>query len=71
MNGTWQDSIEPPDANDNEGNTNTTKKGMVSVLICPLTGMRATVNCPNAETRTFRRGSEPKDFCTFHVNSPK
>ena len=71
VDGTWQDNVEPPgDAND-ETNTNGARKGMVSLLICPLTGMRATSNCPNAERRSFRRGTEPKDFCTFHVNPPK
>ncbi|HYJ92623.1 MAG TPA: hypothetical protein VEV84_15040, partial [Pyrinomonadaceae bacterium] len=71
VNGTWQDNAEPPDSNDNSGNSNESRKGMISVLICPLTGMRATSNCPNAEHRTFRRGTEPKEFCTFHVNPPK
>ena len=70
---TWQDSVEPPEKESNsENNSNSERgKGMVSVLICPLTGMRATSNCPNPERRTYRRGTEPKDFCTFHVNPPK
>ena len=71
VNGTWQDNVEPPGDYADETNANGARKGMVSVLVCPLTGMRATSNCPNAERRTFRRGSEPKDFCTFHVNPPK
>jgi penicillin-binding protein 1B len=64
---TWQDGIEPP------GNSATRKKPPsagtpknISVVICPLTGMRATANCPVREAKTFRAGSEPKDFCTFH-----
>ena len=71
VNGTWQDNVEPPGETDDETNSNGARKGMVSVLICPLTGMRATSNCPNAERRSFRRGTEPKDFCTFHVNPSK
>jgi penicillin-binding protein 1B len=39
----------------------------VSVMICPLTGMRAILNCPNKQPGTFDDGEEPKDFCTFHV----
>jgi membrane peptidoglycan carboxypeptidase len=36
------------------------------VFVCPITGMRATVNCPGRESRAFPEGSEPKEFCTFH-----
>jgi membrane peptidoglycan carboxypeptidase len=39
----------------------------ITVAICPLTGMRATRNCPNRENKTFKPGEEPKEFCTFHV----
>ncbi len=39
----------------------------VTVMICPLTGMRATRNCPQKETRTFDDDKVPKEFCTFHV----
>jgi len=38
-----------------------------TVVVCTLTGMRATVNCPRREMRSFRPGTEPEDFCTFHV----
>ena len=36
------------------------------VFVCPITGMRATVNCPGRESRAFPEGSEAKEFCTFH-----
>jgi penicillin-binding protein 1B len=39
----------------------------VTVMICPMTGMRATINCPVKEPQTFPEGKEPKQFCTFHV----
>lgn len=39
----------------------------ITVMICPLTGMRATRNCPTKEAQTFEAGKEPKEFCTFHV----
>jgi penicillin-binding protein 1B len=39
----------------------------VTVMICPLTGMRATKNCPEKEAKTYEDGKEPKEFCTFHV----
>lgn len=38
----------------------------VMVMICPLSGARATMNCPTKEMKTFDEGKEPKDFCQFH-----
>jgi penicillin-binding protein 1B len=43
----------------------------ITVMICPLTGMRATANCPRKEPQTYREGEQPKDFCTFHINPPR
>ena len=71
VNGTWQDGDEPPEPDGSPGNSNRTQSSMITVTICPLTGMRATINCPEHERRTFRRGTEPKEFCTFHVNPPR
>lgn len=39
----------------------------ITLMVCPLTGMRATANCPDKQSQTFRKGEEPKEFCTFHV----
>ena len=39
----------------------------ITVMVCPLTGMRATANCPDKHPETFKKGEEPKEFCTFHV----
>jgi penicillin-binding protein 1B len=72
LTGTWQDRAEPPGVESGTSNGNSAQRsGFVSIDICPLTGMRATVNCPEHERKMYRRGSEPKDFCTFHVNPPK
>jgi penicillin-binding protein 1B len=38
----------------------------VSVSVCIITGLRATINCPERDQRTFKEGSEPKDFCPLH-----
>ena len=43
----------------------------ISVMVCPVTGMRATSNCPTKQPQTFTQGEEPKEFCTFHVYPPK
>jgi penicillin-binding protein 1B len=69
VSGTWQDSVEPPG---NKAVNNRSKSHpaddsrMVTVMICPITGLRATANCPDREPRKFKAGMEPKDFCTFH-----
>jgi hypothetical protein len=43
----------------------------ITTMICFLTGMRATSNCPTKQPQTFKQGEEPKEFCTFHVYPPK
>jgi penicillin-binding protein 1B len=43
----------------------------ITIMICPLTKMRATINCPNKQPKTFNEGEQPKEFCTFHVNTAK
>ena len=37
-----------------------------TVMACPLTGMRATANCPNKQPQIYKSGTEPKDFCDLH-----
>lgn len=64
---TWQEGSEPPKTQTPKRNRDlSTEMGNVTVMICPLTGMRATVNCPDKIPKTFRAGTEPKEFCTFH-----
>ncbi|MFV0387522.1 MAG: transglycosylase domain-containing protein [Pyrinomonadaceae bacterium] len=38
----------------------------ITLMICPVLGMRAGPYCPHPETRTFKKGEEPKRVCTFH-----
>ena len=67
INGTWQDPNVPPGNKQSlrqkrgEGDTK-----MVTIMVCPVTGLRATSKCPNAELKSYKAGSEPQDFCTFH-----
>lgn len=69
---TWQDSSEPPEQTPpprprpRSSEEPIEKNGNVTLMICPLTGMRATVHCPTKEAQTFIAGSEPKEYCTFH-----
>ena len=78
----WQDAGQnpPPDQNQNTApptsSPPTSADGKVpqldiaqtvTVMICPLTGMRATVNCPDKRPQIFKKGEEPQEFCTFHV----
>jgi len=72
---TWQDAQQdqrnsqpyPQQKNDSEPDFERT----ITVMFCPVTGMRATANCPTKQPKTFKEGEEPKDFCTFHVNPPR
>jgi len=38
----------------------------VQVEVCAESGMRATIYCPETVVRTFKRGQEPKKYCTIH-----
>jgi penicillin-binding protein 1B len=68
--GTWQDSEGPkpgnpgpsPDKRDPGGPS----LSSITVMICPLSGSRATSRCPKKEAKSFKPGTEPTDFCTFH-----
>lgn len=70
LSSTWQDGAEPPDGrihpSPSQPSLSDLSKGSVTIMICPVTGMRATANCPDKEAKTFREGTEPKEFCTFH-----
>ena len=66
---TWQEGNEPPEDQPpvSQARPPASKMGgKVTVMVCPLTGMRATVNCPTKEARTYKAGTEPMEFCTFH-----
>lgn len=70
ISGTWQDADDP--ARSRSGSTTGgrdpggTAPRMVSVTICPDTGMRSTGRCPKKELRSFVAGTEPKEFCNLH-----
>ncbi len=66
-----QRNIPPPYTEERNYDSEPDFEQTVTVMICPLTGMRATVNCPNKEWKTFKKGDEPKHSCTFHVNPSK
>ncbi len=74
---TWQDAQQ--NSNNKQSNSATEDNNLedsnyqrnVTVMICPVTGMRATSNCPNPKPKTFKEGEEPKEFCTFHVYPPR
>ncbi len=73
ISGTWEDSADDPAGNSHQpgrpiGRRPADGRGYVNVVICPVTMMRATNNCPRQETRSFPAGSEPKEFCPFHIS---
>jgi hypothetical protein len=43
---------------------------MVSVMVCDITGMKATAYCPKKRLKTFKVSEQPKDNCTFHIYPP-
>ncbi|HEX6279713.1 MAG TPA: PBP1A family penicillin-binding protein, partial [Pyrinomonadaceae bacterium] len=62
VNETWEEQAQPsPGRSGDEPQA----RGAL-VIVCPLTGMRATSACPKSEMRSFKDGREPKDFCAFH-----
>jgi penicillin-binding protein 1B len=65
---TWQDSSEPPERQPTKAYRAPIDetRGTVIVLVCPVSGMRATAKCPEKIAKTFRAGTEPKEFCTIH-----
>ena len=63
--GQSQNSNPNPNAGDDIPKINVVQN--ITIMICPLTGMRATVNCPDKHPQTFKKGDEPPEFCTFHV----
>jgi membrane peptidoglycan carboxypeptidase len=78
LNETWQDGAapgSPPDAPPMDPDAPYTSSppprrqpqgAVVTVMVCPVTGMRATSNCPDKVLKSFKPGTEPKEFCTFH-----
>jgi penicillin-binding protein 1B len=59
---TWEEQLEPT-SGQSRGDP---RSGGVMVVICPVTGMRATAACPKSEMKSFTQGREPRDFCAFH-----
>ena len=72
---TWQEAQQNQNTNPSAAPTSAPSppklEHKVSLLICDVTGMRATHNCPRIKQKTFNEGEEPKEFCTFHVRPPQ
>jgi penicillin-binding protein 1B len=62
LQGTWEEQVEPSSGQSRSD----PPAGGVMVIICPVTGMRATSACPKSEMKSFPQGREPRDFCAFH-----
>lgn len=73
--GTWQETLEDPRSSTNQSSRNRQRSpdgmGFVTVVVCPITGMRATSNCPRREAKSLRSGTEPKEFCSIHTKAPE
>jgi hypothetical protein len=69
---TWQESQQNQNTNSNTSSQpnkvpDADFKRNITIMICPLTNLRATVNCPDKRPLTFEENKEPKLFCPFHV----
>lgn len=51
------------------GNTN--EEDIVTVTVCTESQLLATPYCPHTETRTYRRGEQPTDYCNIHTERQK
>jgi penicillin-binding protein 1B len=50
-------------------NSNTAPEEVIrstTVMVCGVSGMRATINCPKKDAKTFKNNTEPKELCPFH-----
>ena len=71
---TWQESQQNPNPAETTRSPDEDSEPLleqnITVMICPLTDARATINCPNKQPKTFPVGEQPNDFCPFHVKPP-
>ncbi len=71
---TWeQQQMQKGNANTANPSSEVERSGIqknMTVMICPTSGMRATLYCPTKRPETFVEGSEPKEFCPFHTQPP-
>ena len=66
---TWEDAEEKQK---DETSKSTERKRIVgketiTVMYCLASGKRAHSRCPNLESKTFSKGSEPKELCEIHI----
>jgi penicillin-binding protein 1B len=65
---TWQDAELPPGEDQRSGTRENPTEAVkrITLMICPVSGKKATTNCPKKEPKTFQQGSEPQDSCDLH-----
>ncbi len=71
---TWQEQqMEKGNSNSAREPTQLEKTGVqknITLMICPTSGMRATIYCPVKKPETFVEGSQPKEYCPLHSKPP-
>jgi penicillin-binding protein 1B len=63
---TWQEEGKTETTSPTPAGGNADLENKVTVMICPTSGMRATVRCPEKESKVFAEKQAPKEFCSFH-----
>ncbi|HVF46846.1 MAG TPA: PBP1A family penicillin-binding protein [Pyrinomonadaceae bacterium] len=68
--GTWQDGMSNAVPSDPTAPTRPRQDQQdgrtVTIMVCPISGLRATVNCDQKQSKAYAAGAEPREFCTYH-----
>ena len=62
---TWEDAQKDKNDDSDKGGLSSVDK--LTIMWCPISQKRGHANCPNMKAKVFLRGTEPKDFCNFHL----
>ena len=62
---TWSEQQTQTNSNSSASETRDLQQS-VTVMACPLTGMRATAKCPDKQPQIYKEGTQPRDFCDLH-----
>ncbi len=67
---TWSEAQKEEKEDKSKSAENKSSVDRITVMFCPISQKRATSKCPNMRSKVFAKGTEPKEFCPLHDNSP-
>ena len=62
---TWEDAQVSGENTEDKGGLSTVDN--VTIMWCPVSHKRGHANCPNMRAKVFLRGTEPTEYCDFHL----